>query len=125
MNTTLYRCLDAQGCLLYVGISSSRLKRFSEHRVSKGWWEDVTTITLEHFPDRLAAVTAETEAIRSEGPRHNGQPRMGRQEFTAPLEAAQHVALKIQAANERRSMNAVVTDALRNYLDLNEAQGRE
>ena len=69
--TTLYRLYDWVDDLLYVGISESAMTRFSQHLIGKEWWTDVALIRLQHFETRAEAVAAETEAIRSECPRHN------------------------------------------------------
>lgn len=68
---TLYRFYDAEGILLYVGITGNLPLRLPHHNASKPWWADVAYITLEHFPERASAEAAETHAIQTEGPRHN------------------------------------------------------
>jgi hypothetical protein len=70
-STDLYRYYDADGQLLYVGISLSAVARASQHRSEKGWWRDVARMTVEHLPSRAEAVAAELEAIRTEAPIHN------------------------------------------------------
>jgi hypothetical protein len=69
--TTLYRLHDAEGRLLYVGISSSGGRRLEQHAYSKAWWHEVAAATFEEFPTREAAAAAELQAIRDENPRHN------------------------------------------------------
>lgn len=69
--TTLYRLYDERGELLYVGISVRPFDRFKQHRGDKGWWHDVASTRLEHFPTRDEAARAELHAIQSEGPKHN------------------------------------------------------
>lgn len=73
MNTlhTLYRFYNAEGHLLYVGITSNPPARFSQHRQQKQWWSDVATIQLEQFADRDQLAAAEIKAIRQEKPLHN------------------------------------------------------
>lgn len=68
--TELYRHFDSNGCLLYVGISLSTLKRTYEHKKSP-WWLQVASISIERFSSRKEALAAEREAIRLEKPRHN------------------------------------------------------
>jgi predicted GIY-YIG superfamily endonuclease len=70
-STDLYRYYDADGQLLYVGISLSAVARASQHRAEKGWWQDVARMTVEHLPTRQAAEDAERSAIRAEKPVHN------------------------------------------------------
>jgi hypothetical protein len=69
--TQLYRHYDAQGRLLYVGISLSALVRLSGHRGTSAWFDDVARVDIEMHPSRAAALKAEAAAIRDEGPMHN------------------------------------------------------
>jgi predicted GIY-YIG superfamily endonuclease len=69
--TDLYRYFDAEGRLLYVGISFSAVARASQHRSEKGWWPDVATMTVERHDTRAEALAAEAIAIRTEKPLHN------------------------------------------------------
>jgi hypothetical protein len=69
--TQLYRHYDAQGRLLYVGISSSALLRMAAHKVNASWFNDVARIEIEAHPSRKAAQAAEAAAIESEKPLHN------------------------------------------------------
>lgn len=70
--TTLYRFYNRRDQLLYVGITYFKgIRRFSQHKRSKGWWEEVDTIRVEHFTDRIAAREAELKAIERENPRYN------------------------------------------------------
>lgn len=67
----LYRFFDLDKRLLYVGITNSPPARFRRHGSQKEWWEEVSSITLERFPDRASLKAAETKAIRSEDPVYN------------------------------------------------------
>lgn len=69
--TSLYRLYDEAGGLLYVGITKSVQRRWTEHETTKSWWPEVTAATLEHYPTREAALEAERAAIIAERPRHN------------------------------------------------------
>ena len=68
---TLYRHFNADGALLYVGISVNALSRLGEHRQSSEWYKQIVKVTLEHFPSRKEAEEAETKAIKSEKPKFN------------------------------------------------------
>lgn len=70
----LYRFFDADGVLLYVGISLHGIQRMSNHQTTQPWWSSVSRTSLEHFPDRESAREAERAAIASEGPRYNIAP---------------------------------------------------
>jgi predicted GIY-YIG superfamily endonuclease len=71
--TAVYRLRDADGELLYVGISWSVAARIAAHRTSQSWWREVATIDVEEFKNRGAALDAEARAIRTEHPRYNVQ----------------------------------------------------
>lgn len=74
----LYRAYDADGLLLYVGISNAPLLRLKSHqsslqqstRVSK-WFPQMDSYTLQPFCTREAVLEAEKKAILSEKPLYN------------------------------------------------------
>lgn len=70
----VYRCLDAEGRLLYVGLTCNVTQRVTAHRNS--WWGYLiaTTTSVEH-PTTQAARAAEREAIKNDSPRFNRQGR--------------------------------------------------
>jgi len=69
--TQLYRHFDANGNLLYVGISISAMVRLSQHKDFSPWYADVARVEIENFPTRQDAMRAEREAVRTESPTHN------------------------------------------------------
>lgn len=69
--TALYRHYDANGTLLYVGISTSVMMRLAQHRWGSHWFTRVVRVTIEWLPTREAALNAEREAIRKECPECN------------------------------------------------------
>lgn len=71
MHTALYRFYNAEGRLLYVGITSVGPSRWKQHAIEKGWWTEVASITIEHFDTRAEATLAERSAIQAEHPMHN------------------------------------------------------
>jgi predicted GIY-YIG superfamily endonuclease len=83
---TLYRYYDANGALLYVGVSKRPFDRLTQHQAEKPWHLEIATVRLEHLPDLSAALKAEAEAIRDEIPLHN-RARLLQQ--TEPLEVTQ------------------------------------
>lgn len=74
MSATLYRFFDGDDNLLYVGCSLTWPTRLAAHEREKDWWENVTRVTLDHFPTREIAAEAEVAAITHEGPRYNKRP---------------------------------------------------
>ena len=71
--TALYRHFDAEGRLLYVGITNNYARRSGEHAEDKPWWRDVARSEVERYPTRKAALEAEKRAIIAEHPLDNDQ----------------------------------------------------
>ncbi|WP_197508013.1 GIY-YIG nuclease family protein, partial [Mycobacterium sp. 1245801.1] len=71
MRTALYRFYSRSDRLLYVGITGDPSARFSAHRHTQPWWEEVATIRIERFPTRDEAARAEVVAIQTERPKYN------------------------------------------------------
>lgn len=69
--TALYRLYDANGGLLYVGITYNPEQRWDAHRSDKTWWPEVASKVVEWYDTRPEALTAELDAIRTELPLHN------------------------------------------------------
>ena len=69
--TDLYRHYDADGKLLYVGISLAPLDRLRSHKSQSAWFRDIRKITIEPFANRDLAEEAEICAIETEFPLHN------------------------------------------------------
>ena len=82
MTCQLYRHFDAEGRLLYVGISLSAVERLKQHVTRAGWSAEIASITVETHPDRKTAMEAERRAVETERPLYNkmlvpkGQLRM-------------------------------------------------
>lgn len=73
MTCQLYRHFDAEGRLLYVGISLSAVERLKQHVARSGWSAEIASITVETHADREAAMKAEREAVERERPLYNKQ----------------------------------------------------
>lgn len=67
----LYRVFDKQGSLLYVGATTNPATRIADHQRHQPWWDDASSITMEHFDTPESLVAAETSAIAQEAPRYN------------------------------------------------------
>ena len=67
---SLYRYFDANGGLLYIGVSKQPVQRLGEHR-GEDWSGEIARIDVAYFPTRDAALNAEQIAIARERPRHN------------------------------------------------------
>jgi predicted GIY-YIG superfamily endonuclease len=71
--TFLYRLYDKEGHLLYVGITFNLRTRMRDHARDQEWWPQVARRTMICYATREEASRAETEAIKTEHPRHNTQ----------------------------------------------------
>jgi hypothetical protein len=69
--TALYRHFDADGRLLYVGISIQAFGRLCRHQKGSPWWLKIARVTVEQFGSRSAAEDAELRAIKTELPVYN------------------------------------------------------
>lgn len=69
--TALYRHFDAEGRLLYVGISDCLSARDKQHAATAKWHGDVVRTEAEWLNSRDDAVLAEARAITREKPTHN------------------------------------------------------
>jgi hypothetical protein len=70
-HTHLYRHFDAEGVLLYVGISLSAVQRLASHASASHWFDRIATVTIETYPTRDDALEAERNAIITELPLFN------------------------------------------------------
>ncbi len=84
----LYRLFDADGTLLYIGISYSAIARYAQHKADKPWIGNVCRIDIEtHDVSRAEIEEMERAAIIAEKPAHNKKhngPERGPVRMTAP-----------------------------------------
>jgi len=71
MKQALYRWFDADGVLLYVGISSTLPSRVKQHSKSAAWFDEASFMTIEWHEGRSAVERAERRAIAIEAPLYN------------------------------------------------------
>ncbi len=87
----LYRFFDADGVLLYVGLTGNLISRMKQHRSDKPWWIYVRSSTVEHFASRADLVLAEAKAIHDERPLWNARrPSRPAESPALPLRAEPH-----------------------------------
>ncbi len=67
----LYRYFDAEGVLLYVGVSLNAINRLGQHKNNAHWFGDIARVDIEQFETRKNALDAEKKAIIKENPLHN------------------------------------------------------
>ncbi|MFI8279777.1 hypothetical protein ACIGBH_33735 [Streptomyces sp. NPDC085929] len=82
--TALYRLWDAEGALLYAGITHYPEARWIQHAMEKKWWHLVAGKTVEWFETREQALLAEGRASREERPRYDQSGRLGKGHHTIP-----------------------------------------
>jgi predicted GIY-YIG superfamily endonuclease len=68
VRTALYRHFDAEGQLLYVGISLSAVQRLAQHKTASEWFRRIARVEIEWHPCRRDAEQAERRAIATENP---------------------------------------------------------
>jgi hypothetical protein len=71
MKCALYRHFDADGSLLYIGVTSDPTKRTAAHKKNSPWFAEVARTEIEWQPSRADALLAETISIGKESPRNN------------------------------------------------------
>lgn len=80
--TALYRWYDAEGALLYIGITGHLPTRQAIHAKNSAWSEFAALSRVEHYADRATAEAAEVAAILAEMPifnrQHNDTPEARR-----------------------------------------------
>jgi hypothetical protein len=69
--TSLYYWYDADGRLLYVGITGNLAARQDSHAKRSSWAEFAASSVIERYPSREAAEAAEKDAIESSRPLFN------------------------------------------------------
>ena len=71
MRAALYRHYDAEGRLLYIGVTTDPDRRTGQHRRYSGWADKIDATLVQWFDDRTDALAAEARAIATESPAHN------------------------------------------------------
>lgn len=125
--TALYRLYDADGALLYVGVTGDLRTRFAQHAAGKPWWPEVARKTVEWHETRIAALGAEAAAMENERPRYNiletstraraGKPgdrhRTPLVGWRPPAELADWA--RAESEREGRRLGDLLTEALEEY----------
>lgn len=72
--TRLYRLLDANDVLLYVGITNNLRTRLRSHRQEKPWWGEVNRVLVTAYWSRGQALAVEKHIIENDSPTYNLHP---------------------------------------------------
>lgn len=67
----VYRMFDANGALLYIGMSNDFAYRLWQHMSEKPWAHEIAKQTVTRYASRQEAEDAEAAAIAAEAPRYN------------------------------------------------------
>jgi len=113
--TELYRHFDAQGNILYIGISLSAVGRLSQHKDHSHWFKEISKVTIQRFPTREEALKAEQTAVFSENPKCNINLKKKEKDLKAEKEKRQKDFLQKVTPQEmsdysRRSLLGRVVD---------------
>lgn len=69
--SALYRVFNAEGALLYAGVTANPIQRAGGHQSQSDWFHEAARIEIEWFDSRADAFAAEVAVIREERPRYN------------------------------------------------------
>ncbi|MFE9448308.1 GIY-YIG nuclease family protein [Streptomyces sp. NPDC006739] len=100
--TALYRAFDADGALLYVGITDSPTVRFKQHQTTAEWWPLMVLREVEWLNTRSEAEQTEAKAIKAEAPKFNRSTGHGPE--YEPLALPSDVASFVPSAKTRRDI---------------------
>lgn len=110
VKTSLYRHFDADGRLLYVGISKNAVARLNGHS-AKSWYGEIASVTIEHHKSRAHALYAEALAIQDEGPIYNkAQPIPRDPDAPKPKAPLVISAPKLASASEPKRLGYIFAD---------------
>lgn len=106
--TALYRLFGEDDALLYVGVAKTFGPRWHQHAHSQPWWHEVRRQSVDWYPSREEAETAERAAIKAERPKYNkqhnedwGAPRRSAKRELKPEPTAADVAFGERARQAR------------------------
>ena len=90
--TAVYRFFDADGTLLYVGVTKNFEARRQQHKGTKAWWPEVdpNRTKVVWYVDEPSALRAELDAIGGECPVHNVDRTNGHYRSRRETGRAQH-----------------------------------
>lgn len=119
MTFELYRQYDADGVLLYVGMSISTMTRLRGHKSTSHWFKSVVFIALERFETLEECAEAEKQAIRNEHPlfnqkcvssKHNRKTPDG---YMCKRTLAEHIGISVPTLNKWISNGVFTVPAVR------------
>lgn len=123
--TSVYRYYDANGILIYVGITKRGTSRNFEHSSHAAWWQYVASQEVEHYETRAEAHSREVALIQRHRPPFNVQHNVDSKSLRAayfslaqqPAEYEDGVEL-MHALERRLPLDIVSSELGRNRLVL-------
>lgn len=100
---SLYRHFDADGVLLYVGISINAINRLGQHKTNSEWFGKIHRVEIIKFETDDLVRNAEIYAIKTEKPLHNvtyNQPGPNHAPTQAVVQVVASVPRKAVAATD-------------------------
>jgi predicted GIY-YIG superfamily endonuclease len=125
--TFVYRLFDAEGALIYIGMSDDVARRVHDHALRKPWGSTIARCEKSLYPTRQEAARAECSAIYSEQPffnvNHTGRPRLWTRvpapelvPRTLRMSAAMSARLEEKARANHRTVPGEIRWAVTKYL---------
>jgi excinuclease UvrABC nuclease subunit len=71
MSAYVYRCIDENGLLIYVGVTRNMGNRMVMHEAETEWWSEVDQIIVKPYKTEAEARSVEVTAIYQEAPLYN------------------------------------------------------
>lgn len=116
----IYRAYDAEGRLLYVGITRGLRARFRQHFEESPWVADIARLEFDPGYTEAEARAEEERQIKQLRPLHNKVHALyDRTERTGPLPRRERYELVLSAlAGENKTLLALRHDLMQLYRDL-------
>lgn len=108
--TFMYHAKAADGELLYVGITSQTNVRMAAHAKNSAWYGLTVGVEYFEFPDREAALVAESDAIQALRPRFNV---MGNPNNMSPIGEVKHITVRMPPAVHRRVLELTFSQEIK------------
>lgn len=129
---TVYRLYDKAGKLLYVGCTSDITTRLVTHRREREWGRRIHRAETESYNTKREALKREGQLVTEMKPEYNirvstgesmGEPGAGIVQVIIRVPESMKRQIRMEAAEENRSMNQVINSALKFYFNSPKGQG--
>lgn len=128
---TVYLIYDADDKLIYVGCTSNIKKRMNQHRTERYWANEIAKVEIENWPTKAEGFKREGYLVKTLRPRYNHRISTGESigknpnfvQIIARVPKTLKDQIRKEAQEEDRSMNQVITTALKYYFNAPKGQG--